>query len=56
MRMFFVRCRHRWSLPITVRGETYQRCVDCSLRRSFDAKRWLPGKPLRRELMPPRAA
>lgn len=48
--------RHRWSRPITIRRETYQRCLDCGRRRAFDPKRWRPGKALKRESMEPRAA
>lgn len=37
---------HRWSLPITLNHLTYQRCLECGLRRLFDPQRWRPGKRL----------
>lgn len=44
--------RHRWSLPITIKRLTYQRCLECGIRRLYDSTRWKPGKTLRREPVP----
>lgn len=42
--------RHHWSLPITLKKLTYQRCLDCGARRIFDRERWRHGKLLGREI------
>lgn len=42
--------RHQWSLPITLKRLTYQRCLLCGARRMFDRERWRHGKLLGREI------
>ena len=41
--------RHHWSMPITIKRLTYQRCLECGIRRVFDSSRWRPGRKLGRE-------
>lgn len=41
--------RHHWSMPITIKRLTYQRCLERGIRRAFDCTRWRPGRTLRRE-------
>lgn len=36
----FLHHHHRWSWPITLRNETYQRCTVCGARRQFDLTEW----------------
>lgn len=35
---WFVRCRHKFSWPITVKGRTYQVCSKCGVEVNYDWK------------------
>jgi hypothetical protein len=38
--IFQVTCKHNLSWPITVKSETYQRCLDCGAKLPFCPINW----------------